>query len=268
MSTSPGFGPLAADQLQRVAHLRNQLIQLEDRYGATPSDDVIRLERQIQKRSSRIETLSTQLDEIVASLVQLEAERTGLLTAAELVISEQITDVRIAHDEGWSPWPIHAFRMWGVTNGGLVGMVERWPGPEMEATCKKLPLNPDVPHTDVRCGEPRCGIYAAKRPDPIFEEIPSEGGWAIGLVALSGKIVEHDLGFRAQRARVEAIVIQHDGHVLAAEEPQIVRLAFAAAVPTTKLLGRPVTEWPIERVLVTLKAAERRHQWTSDQSDA
>jgi hypothetical protein len=87
-------------------------------------------------------------------------------------------------------------------------------------------------------------------------------------VVLSGKIVEHDLGFRAQRARVEAIVIQHDGHVLAAEEPQIVRLAFAAAVPTTKLLGRPVTEWPIERVLVTLKAAERRHQWTSDQSDA
>ncbi|MEX2424427.1 MAG: hypothetical protein WD990_10650 [Acidimicrobiia bacterium] len=268
MVTSSGLGPLSSDHLRRVNALRNRLTQLEDRYGADRGDDVVRLDQQIQRRTSRIDVLSDQLDQIVANLTQLESERIGLLAAADLVMRDRISEIQVANDERWSPWPIQAFRVWGVTNSGLVGMFERWQTPEMEAVCGKLPLNPDVPHTDGRCGEPQCGIYAAKRPEAVLESVPPDGGWALGLVSLSGKVVEHEHGFRAQRARVEAIVIHHDNRVLAAEEAQIVRLAFAATVPTTKLLGRPAEEWPIDRTLVTLKAAERRLQWTSEPFDA
>ena len=268
MVTSPGLGPLSADQLRRVTTLRNRLAQLEDRYGADRGDDVIRLDQQIQRRTSKIDTLSEQLAQIVADLARLESERIGLLTAADLVMRDRITEIQISNDERWSPWPIQGFRMWGVTNSGLVGMFERWPTPEMEAVCSKLPLNPDVPHTDGRCREPQCGIYAAKRPEVVLESVPPDGGWAIGLVSMSGKVVEHEFGYRAQRARVEAIVIHHEGRVLAAEEAQIVKLVFAATVPTTKLLGRTAQEWPVDRTLATLKAAERRLQWTSESFDA
>lgn len=254
--------------MARVAGLRAELTQLEDRYGVQPSEGVLRLERSIRQRSAKIDTLSEHLEEIVAALLNLEAERAGLLTGMELLLADEISQVRIEQDETWSPWPVYAYRLWSVTTSGLVGMVERWPTPEFEATCKKLPLNPDVPHTDKRCSEPRCGVYAAKRPDRLLSDVAPEGGWAIGLVALTGKVVEHDEGYRAQRAMVEAIVIHHEDRVLAAEEPRMVGLAFAATVATTALLGRPSSEWPVERSLTTLYAAERRLQWTSDPSDA
>ena len=268
MAASPGLGPLSSDHLRRVNALRTRLTQLEDRYGAERGDDVARLDQQIQRRTSRLDVLSAQLAGLLAEMTQLESERMGLLSAAELVMADRITEIQVDHDERWSPWPIQAFRMWGVTNAGLVGMVERWPAPQMEAVCTKLRVNPDVPHTDGRCGAPQCGIYAAKRPETLIAGLPPEGGWALGLVSMSGKVVEHEHGYRAQRVRVEAIVVHHEGRVLAAEESQIVKLAFAATVPTTRLLGRPADEWPLDRTLVTLEAAERRLQWTSESFDA
>lgn len=268
VSTSPPLGALSAEKLARVAKLRSELARLEDRYGSPASETIIRLDQALGRRNAKIETLTQRLDETIETLIHLEDERAGLLSGMELALTDHITQVQEDHGEVWSPWPVHAYRLWGVTTSGLVGMVEKWPRPYLEATCSKLPLNPDVPHTDGRCAEPQCGIYATKRPEALIADAPEEGGWAIGLVALTGKVVEHDEGFRAARAEVAAIVVHHDGRVLAAEEPHLVGLAFAATVATAKLLGRPAKEWPIERTISTLHAAERRLQWTSDPSDA
>lgn len=268
MSTSPRLGSLSAEKLARVASLRSELARLEDRYGVQASDEIIRLDQALGRRNAKIEMLSERLDEILQTLVNLESERAGLLSGMEVALTDHITEVQQEQGEVWSPWPVHAYRLWGVTTSGLVGMVEKWPAPYLEATCTKLPLNPDVPHTDGRCAEPQCGIYATKRPEALIADVPRDGGWAIGLVALTGKVVEHDEGYRAQHADVVAIVVHHDGRVLAAEERHLVGLAFAATVATTKLLGRPAKEWPVERTISTLHAAERRLQWTSDPSDA
>lgn len=267
MGNTPLLGPLSAERLGRVNRLRTRLGELEDRYGVEPDSDVGRLEHQLARRTSRIAVLSERLDEILDELVGLDDERAGLLSAMELVLDEQLDRITEAHDESWSPWPVFGFRIWGVTNRGLVGMFERWKAPTKEAQCAKLPTNRDVPHTDGRCGEPRCGIYATRTPEMAMRGIPPEGGWAIGLVALSGKVVEHERGYRAQRADVRAIVVSHEGRVLAAEEPRLVDLAFRATVATAALLGRPVEEWPDERIAVTLRAAERRLTWTSDLND-
>ena len=268
MSTSPPLGALSAERLARVATLRSELARLEDRYGIPASETIIRLDQALGRRTAKIETLTQRLDETIETLVDLEDERAGLLSGMELALTDHIDQIQQEQGEVWSPWPVHAYRLWGVTTSGLVGMVEQWPEPRFEATCTKLPLNPDVPHTDARCSEPRCGIYAAKAPTALIAEAPREGGWAIGLVALTGKVVEHDEGYRAARAEVAAIVVHHEGRVLAAEEPHLVGLAFAATAATAKLLGRPAKEWPIERTISTLHAAERRLQWTSDPSDA
>lgn len=268
MSTSPRLGSLSSEKLARVASLRSELARLEDRYRVQASEEIIRLDQALGRRNAKIEILSERLDEIIQSLICLEDERAGLLSGMELALTDHITQVQEDHGEVWSPWPVHAYRLWGVTTSGLVGMVEKWPVPYLEATCSKLPLNPDVPHTDGRCAEPQCGIYATKRPEALIADAPKEGGWAIGLVALTGKVVEHADGYRAQHADVAAIVVHHEGRVLAAEEPHIVGLAFAATVATTQFLGRPAKEWPVERTISTLHAAERRLQWTSDPSDA
>lgn len=267
MGKTPLLGPLSAERLGRVNRLRTRLGELEDRYGVEPDPDVGRLEQQLARRTSRIAVLSDRLDEILDELTRLDDERAGVLSAMELVLTDQLERVTEAHGEAWSPWPVFGFRIWGVTNRGLVGMFERWKSPAKEARCSKLAPNRDVPHTDGRCGEPRCGIYATRTPEMAMGGIPSEGGWAIGLVALSGKVVEHERGYRAQRAQVRAIVVSHEGRVLAAEEPRLVDLAFRATVATTALLGRPAVEWPHERIAVTLRAAERRLTWTSDLND-
>lgn len=264
MGNPPLLGPLSAERLGRVNRLRTRLGELEDRYGVEPDQDVGRLEHQLARRTSRIAVLSDQLDEILDELTRLDDERAGVLSAMELVLTDQIGRITEARDEAWSPWPVLGFRVWGVTKRGLVGMFERWTTPTKQAQCSKLAGNRDVPHTDVRCSEPRCGIYATRTPEMAMQSIPAEGGWAIGLVALSGKVVEHERGYRAQRADVRAIVICHDGRVLAAEEPRLVDLAFRATAATTALLGRPGHEWPNERIAVTLRAAERRLTWTSD----
>lgn len=264
MGSPPRLGPLTLEQIGRVNRLRARLSLLEDRYGYRPPDDVERLDRQLQRRNARIGILDEKLDELLAEMVRLESERAGLLTAMELLLTDELAEAALAADEAWSPWPVYGFRMWGVTSGGLVGALEPWATPTMEARCTKLPGNPDVPHTVERCGEPRCGIYAARHPAPLVERRAGEGGWAIGVVALTGKVVEHERGYRAQRAQTRAIVVHHGGRVLSAEEPRMIELAFAATVAATALLGDPESEWPTERTITTLRAAERRLTWTSD----
>lgn len=264
MATPPLYGPTSLDRLGRVNRLRTRLAELGNRYGVEPAPEVARLEQQVARRTSRIAVLSDRLDEILDELTRLDDERAGLLSALELVLGEQLAEITEDHGEAWSPWPVLAYRIWGVTNGGLVGMFEEWPTPVKEATCSKFSANPDIPHTDRRCGEPRCGIYATRSPESAMRRRPSEGGWAVGLVAMTGKVVEHEGGFRAQRAEARAVVVRHEGRVLAAEEPRLVDLAFRATIATTALLGRPVDEWPDERIAVTLRAAERRLTWTSD----
>lgn len=267
MGPSPRLGPLPLEQIGRVNRLRERLAQLEDRYGYRPPPEVERLDRQIQRRSARIGILDEKLDELLDEMFRLETERIGLLSAMELLLADELAEATVTADEAWSPWPIYGFRKWGVTTRGLVGAVEPWPTPTMEARCSKFPTNRDVPHTDERCAEPRCGIYAAKHPAPLVERQTDESGWAVGLVALSGKVVEHEHGYRAQRAQTKSIVVHHEGRVLAAEEPRMVELAFAATVSVVALLGRPESEWPTERTITTLRAAERRLTWTSDLND-
>ena len=74
-----------------------------------------------------------------------------------------------------------------------------WEGPTVEASCLRR-RRAMGPHT----GEPgpalgcACGIYALKRPQPP----PRPWVWAQGRIALSGRVLEGALGYRANRGRV------------------------------------------------------------------
>jgi hypothetical protein len=124
--------------------------------------------------------------------------------------------------EFWSPRPVLAFRMWDV-RGRLQGAFQAWDRPVRVARCVSGRTERDdgeVPHTDGRCGQPPCGIYGFKEPGQLLASFGLPEGSrrrVYGLVALSGKVVEHERGYRGQRARVVAAAVVGRGRLVRVE---------------------------------------------------
>lgn len=122
----------------------------------------------------------------------------------------------------WSPGLVLGFRLWQV-QGRLQGAWKPWDRPEYEATCLSRRTGPDagdVPHTDGRCGYPPCGLYCFREPGQLLAAFGLPTGtalWALGLVSLSGKVVEHDNGYRARKARVLAVAVVGRGQIIRIE---------------------------------------------------
>ena len=147
--------------------------------------------------------------------------------------------------------PIVGFRAWfyRLTESGphLYPICSRrdviasspWDGGESEwvvASCGPDPVDPG----HMPAWECTCGFYATKtlptllRAPFVLMSAPGERradcGWILGRVELAGKIIEHDDGYRAEKARIaELIPIEGD-------EPNSVRLAALLGLT----LGDPV----------------------------
>ena len=121
--------------------------------------------------------------------------------------------------EFWSPGLVLGFRTWDL-RGRLFGAWKAWDRPEYEARCLSERTGSDageVPHTDGRCGPPPCGLYCFKEPEQLLAAFGVPRGSSrcvLGLVSLSGKVVEHERGYRAQKVRVLAAVVVGRGRVV------------------------------------------------------
>lgn len=117
----------------------------------------------------------------------------------------------------WSPTVVLGFRAWDVRRQ-VWGAKRPWLTPTYWAGCVSHgaeAFDDEVPHTDGRCGRPPCGVYATKTPEMLLEELESETNrTAFGLVALSGKVVEHTAGYRAAEARVLAVCVREGNTVV------------------------------------------------------
>jgi hypothetical protein len=116
--------------------------------------------------------------------------------------------------------PIVGFRMWFYTLHrsrpqlhpirlmGNATCPSPWDGAEsgwVDASCAAGPVDPEhVPGWGCTCGFYATKDLAAFRMLPILMDLPhADGvGWIFGRVELAGKIIEHDYGYRAQRARI------------------------------------------------------------------
>jgi hypothetical protein len=96
-------------------------------------------------------------------------------------------------DEFWSPDEIVGWRVWSWTGKVLKGSFEHnWASSSMGADC-------------VVCADPPgwdcpCGIYAMKDRRSLSPSRP--GSTIVGKVALSGRVVEHEGGYRSSHARM------------------------------------------------------------------
>ena len=140
---------------------------------------------------------------------------------------------RVPPPEFWSPRPVLAFRLWEM-RGRLHGAFQAWDRPFRVAGCVSGRTERDdgeVPHTDGRCGDPPCGVYAYKEPDQLLAAFGLPEGSrrnVYGLVAMAGKVVEHERGYRGQRVEVVAAAVVGRGLLVRVEGVERLQALFAA----------------------------------------
>lgn len=248
---------------RQMDDLRAELDLLERRYGRMDHrDDLNRIHMALPRHQLELDRINAELDRLMHRRRMILDSLDSLSRLEREVLRRAIEEIREQRREAWSPVPILGFRAWNVRAGRLHGAVESWSGLTMEATCLTVDEDDEVPHTDRRCGVPACGIYALKRASRIRDVT----GWptgrlVLGLVALSGKVVEHELGYRAQRAQIIALTVQHPDGVVFAPNPDDVWPILAEAGPAKDDLGiidryDDMCRW--------LEAQKEQHEaWTS-----
>jgi hypothetical protein len=215
-------------------------------------DSAIRAARQAEVDQGREDLEAAMARIIGAAPTDLPARRNP---------SRSLWDSTLDPRTYWSPTPILGFRVWDVGKQ-LRGARRRWPRPTHEAVClRRGTERPDdqVPHTD-GCRTPACGIYATKTPYPLIRYGGPE--WAIGLVELSGKVVEHDFGYRARRATAVCLVVVWLGGQAIASTPEEVAAVFADPqgwIAHRRRMGPQRSCQPAEEIL---REAAERHRRT------
>ncbi|MFO7548809.1 MAG: hypothetical protein R6X29_08100 [Acidimicrobiia bacterium] len=202
----------------QIDRLRAELATYRVRYPiAGELVPVDRLEQSVERRRGRRRTLEFELRHLHERLAGVEAqtravdaEIAGCERGLGLLIDDLLDRVRVRFGEAWSPAPVAGFRLWRVEASGLFGARERWQAARLAARCLAGGPAVDVPHAVETCGgSPPCGIYATKRLDELLAEHGVVPGVrvAMGAVALRGKVVEHERGYRAAAAEVEALAL-------------------------------------------------------------
>lgn len=197
-----------ADQWDRLETYR-QRYSIEERVAP-----LVDLEKSMNRRRLRSAVLNRRLDELTDQMAEVRAELQaiadeidGSLAAGELLIDEIIEKVRIEMGEAWSPTPVRGYRVWRIADNRVMGNQVLWASPTMTSQCLRDVPGEDLPHPIERCGPPACGIYAVKDLDMFGAELARAvvDRAVVGVVAMSGKVVEHEEGYRAESATAIAV---------------------------------------------------------------
>ncbi|MBN2114143.1 MAG: hypothetical protein JW785_08460 [Acidimicrobiia bacterium] len=150
------------------------------------------------------------------------------------------------------PWqqsatPVFAYRAWAIVRNRLRGVRVTWPVPTVMARCldlgRRSGADPaDVPHTDGSCGPPPCGIYATKAAADSLDAIEHDGPLALGVVALAGKVVEHERGYRAAAATAVGMLVVWEGRAVQFDGVEVDELF---AVPDQALAAARDRAWAL-----------------------
>jgi hypothetical protein len=97
----------------------------------------------------------------------------------------------------------------------------------------------DLPHPVSRCGPPACGIYAVKSLDMFAHDLArgAVDRTIVGVVGMTGKVIEHEDGYRAQAATVVAIVARNRGFRLISDDPDVIEDLFDDPLGTMTRAG-------------------------------
>lgn len=223
------------------------------------------IERRRLKRGSirrRVEELEKMLADARTELDAVMAEIQGSLSVGSLLIDEILDKVREDNAERWSPTPIRGFRVWRVQPEAVWGSQVAWHQPILTSKCLRSVPGEDVPHSVTRCGPPACGIYAVKSLEMFPPDVAScqFRDMAVGVVALTGKVIEHDLGYRAARAKAVAVAVHFEGKRLAIRRENELRALFRNPAETVARLKAKSDSSP-EETRAFLEQVQKEDPW-------
>lgn len=206
----------------RVAELRRALRQYVERYGQLSGMvDVEKANSAMAFRQRRLERLLEEEARIRSEINGMASEIKRIEKWVEFCLEDAIDRVKSAKSEGWSPRPVLGFRLWWIGDGALNGVKAPWLNRKLTAVCLTRGGEVEIPHSDGRCGRLGCGVYAAKTIEPLYRDfdVRSVKDFALGLVEMTGKVVEHDDGYRAAEATVVALAAARRGHTALTNDP-------------------------------------------------
>ena len=140
--------------------------------------------------------------------------------------------------------PISAFRLWiAEADGKLHSLNDRGAWEPGEWTVAQCPIERhQAPHEGCSCG-----LYAAKERNYALHLarrfLPGAAATVVGRVELAGKVIEHDHGYRAERARIaEVFTVEGAGEWAEAvaarySVPVGERIPASAVAPSGRVFG-------------------------------
>ena len=254
------------DLTTRVGRLRHKAHEYRDRYGDIADlEPLERLDYGIVTRTARIKQLQAIADEVNAEIRGFELEIEGIQRGIEALLGDVLIRIERQFEEAWSPTPVLGYRIWAMSDNGLHGVRTRWREPSMRAECGATADRDGIPHSDGRCGRLGCGIYAAKSATRLLDEFAPalRSTFAVGLIALSGKVVEHEHGYRGAEATVIALVAVDRMRAVFSSEPAILKSVFSAGGIGTAEPTLPSRAALFEATVTYLSEEERKQNpWT------
>lgn len=261
MSTTPSVPSELSDGIP--VEVRQRLRTLRTRYGrARFTSPANRLELAANRRRFMLAEIRKEIAELERRAEAIESELRGFGQGVAALAREEIVEYERSFPEAWSPTPVLGFRLWMLNDNKLVGARQVWETPSFVATCAAYPDPDEIPHTDERCGRLGCGVYATKEFDSLLElhVRESDRSYAAGLVAMTGKVVEHEDGYRATQAEVVALALIGDDREVYTTDRKLIAEAFGDPMAILGARSAPLRTPVLDHIAAHL-STERGMPW-------
>lgn len=204
-----------SDELQRqearIEALKERYEQLHRVSTPSDGDDVLhRLHGAVRRRRARFNALATQIQELTSERDRLETEVMRCLQGIEALLANLVADLEAANGPCWSPTPVIGFTSFVAVNDQMHDGDHVWHDGTLKQSCS-LQSMAGAPHESEPCVQSGCGVHVYKS----FRSVPAPTGSslnAIGEVALYGRVVEHQEGYRGATGVVTALIAFDDSH--------------------------------------------------------
>jgi hypothetical protein len=221
-----------------------------------------RLELAANRRRFMLAEIRKEIAELERRAEVIESELREFGQGVAALAREEIAEYERSFPETWSPTPVLGFRLWMLNDNKLVGARQVWETPSFVASCVAYPDLDEIPHTDGRCGRLGCGVYATKEFDSLLEHHvrESDRSYAAGSVAMTGKVVEHEDGYRAAQAEVVALALIGDDREVYTTDRDLIAEAFGDPLAILGARSVPLRT-PVLEHITTHLSKERGMPW-------
>lgn len=194
-----------ARQAHRVRVLRSRYEALRGRLQRNDGlSEIQRLDGSIDRRTRQLEHINQQIDRLSEERDRVEAEILGCYTGSEALLTDLVSRMEEIEGTDWTPIPIVSFTMWELSGNTMRDDAVSWRGRRAVGTCDGSAAG-DLPHTTEACARGGCGIVGF-RDLGLLGDVPSDDLVCVGRLHMSGRVVEHEHGYRAELAEVVALI--------------------------------------------------------------